>query len=161
MNEPEPSASRGWFKAMRSGDVAELIRANPNAFVVAFIIAMRARYSASYNADGLVPGEALMGDYEMYGMTRQQYRTALSLLRKAKFATTRTTSKGTIARLTDTRLFEVSALANHQPHGQTITGGQPTPNQRVTTNKKERMNKNERNSMECVPRFVTGRIEIP
>ena len=33
-----------WFKAVRSTEALELIKANPNAFILAYFIANRARY---------------------------------------------------------------------------------------------------------------------
>jgi hypothetical protein len=113
---------------MRDADVLELIRKNPNAYVVATIIAHRARWHEGFNADGLGLGEALIGDYKAYGMTRQEYRTALAQLRKWNFATARTTNRGTIARLTDTRLFDVLNLAGNQQTNQRATISQPPTN---------------------------------
>ncbi len=158
------SANRGWFKAVRGGDGLELIRANPNAFVLAFIIASRARYRPGFHADGLQPGEAFVGDYENYGMSRQQYRTALAQLSRWQFATSRTTSRGTIARLVDTRLFEVLPQAANHPVNHRVTTGQPASNHLPTTNKNIRTYKNERTLNEAGsgegPRFVTGTIEL-
>lgn len=120
---------------MRGNDPLEVIRANPIAFALAAIIALRARWSeGSYNADGLERGEAMLGDHDACGMTRQQYRTALKHLVKCGFVATRPTPAGTIAWLTDTRLFDPLNLGgiqqtNHQP-----TIAQPPVNQPTTTN---------------------------
>jgi hypothetical protein len=140
MNEstPIPKESQephGWFKAWRHDDALELIRANPKAFILAYIIAYRARWNTSgFNRYGLLPGEAMIGDYANYGMTEQEYRTSKLLLEKANFATFKATNKGTIASLCDSRLFEVlSAPTNDQNNGQP-TDSQRTANGRVTTN---------------------------
>jgi len=110
-----PIKAASWFKAVRSADALELICANPNAYALAAVIAHRANYRDGFNAVGLGLGEALIGDYNNCGMTRQQHRTALAQLVKWKFAITRTTNKGTIARLIGTRLFEIIPLdSNHQ-----------------------------------------------
>jgi hypothetical protein len=129
-----PRKTESWFKAMRSADALELIRANPNALVLAYLIGTRARYREGFNADGLGLGDAMLGDYENCGMTRQQHRTALAQLVKWKFATTRATTKGTIARLIDTRLFEVIPLYSNQPNNHQPTTSQPASNQQATTN---------------------------
>jgi hypothetical protein len=112
----------------RGEDGDELISANPMAFVLAAIIARRARFSDGFNAHQLRPGEAILGDYRRYGMTEQMYRTAKGQLEKWGFATFRTTNKGTIASLTDTRLFEVSGAANNEQANTQTTDGQRTAN---------------------------------
>lgn len=135
-----PGASNGWFKAMR-GDMREVIRKNPNAYALAAVIADRARWREGFNADGLEQGEALLGDYAEYGMTRQQYRTALAQLRKCNFVTTRTTNAGTIARLTDTRLFDPLNLTGNQQDSQRPTTAQPPVSQQATTNEQGKQEK--------------------
>ena len=108
---------------MRSDATLELIRANPLAFTLAFIIATRARWHEGFNADGLLLGEAKIGDWEKIGMSEQQYRTAKAQLVKWGFVTIKPTTKGTIAKLTDTRLFVISdEVANDQSNGQATTG---------------------------------------
>ena len=72
-----PTPGTPWFTAIRSDDVIELILANPKAFILAFMIAFRARWKDGFNRHGLDKGEAMLGDWTAYGMTRQEYRTAL------------------------------------------------------------------------------------
>lgn len=124
----------GWFKAMRNRDADELIRFNPNAYMLARFIAARARYQDGFNADGLVLGEAMLGDYKSYGMSERQYRTAKQDLQKHGFATFRTTNKGTIGKLIDTRLFDP---LNFQTTDKT-TGERRTDDGQTTTNKKDK-----------------------
>jgi hypothetical protein len=57
-------------------------------------------------------GEAFIGDFENYGMSERNYRTAKDHLSKWRFATFKTTNKGTIAKLMDSRLFEVITAAS-------------------------------------------------
>jgi hypothetical protein len=131
-DRPDGPGPVTWFKAMRGDACIELIRLNPNAFALAYIIARRTRYRDGFNADGLAAGEAMLGDYAEWGMTRQQYRTALRQLCNARFATIRATSRGTIARLMDTRLFDVlNAAANH-PFNRRPTNSQPSDNHQPT-----------------------------
>jgi hypothetical protein len=134
VNEFTSSGTVGWFKAVRSREVIELIRANPNAFILTYVIAHRARFHDGFNADGLERGEAMLGDFESYGMTERQYRTAKEQLTKWHFATFKTTNKGTLGKLMDTRLFDP---LNIQADGQNDTrptdkrraaDGQPTTN---------------------------------
>lgn len=137
----EPNQSRGWFKAMRGNDALELIRKNPKAYALAAVIAHRARWREGFNADGLEQGEALLGDHDEYGMTRQEYRTALAHLRKGSFATARATSEGTIARLTDTRLFDPLNLTGNQQDNQPPTAAQPAASQPATSNEEGKKGK--------------------
>jgi hypothetical protein len=119
----------GWFKAIRGDDALELIRANPFAYVLAAVIAHRARWrDAGFNRDDLSLGEAMLGDWATIGFSRQQGRTALAQLEKWHFATSKATSKGTIAKLMDSRLFEVLPPGVNQQSNQQPTNGQPTAN---------------------------------
>src|ERR1035441_9801734 len=75
----------------------------------------------------------MLGDFEAYGMTEQEYRTAKAQLAEWKFATFRATNKGTVGKLTDTRLFSLlPPVRNDQNNGQ-ATDKQRTGNGRVTT----------------------------
>jgi len=107
----------------------ELIEAAPRAFTLATVIALRARFKPGFNPiNGLFQGEAFLGDFERYGMTEQQYRTAKAQLQKWKFATFRATTKGTVARLIDTRLFDVLNVSANGQANRRPTTKQRTPN---------------------------------
>jgi hypothetical protein len=123
---------------MRTEAAEELAERSMKASHLAGIIARRARYAEGFNRHDLKPGEAFIGDCRRCGMTRQQYRTAIEQLQEWGFATFRPTNKGTIAKLTDTRLFDVTnQLTNQQDNQQTNQPGNQQGNQRVTTNYKE------------------------
>jgi hypothetical protein len=128
-----PTPGTPWFTAIRSDDVIELILANPKAFILAFMIAFRARWKDGFNRHGLDKGEAMLGDWTAYGMTRQEYRTALDQLKEWGFATFRTTNKGTLAKLVDTRLFALLPPVRNQQDNQQATSEQPTGNHQTTT----------------------------
>ena len=102
------NTGQGWFKAMRGGDALELLSANPLAYVLASVIAHRARWREGFSRHGLGQGEAMLGDYKRCGMTQQQYRTAKAQLTEWHFATFRATNKGTVGKLMDSRLFSTS-----------------------------------------------------
>lgn len=122
-------ASRGWVKLQRGEDVEQLIKAAPLAFVLAAVIALRARFKAGLNPiNKLSQGQCFLGDYRHYGMSLQQYRTAKAQLQKWGFATFKATSKGTIARLMDTRLFDVLYLPANKQGNKQPTNGQQAPN---------------------------------
>lgn len=99
--------SAGWFRAMRTQEAAELLAFSADAFLLAYVIAYRAQWSTRFNRHGCAPGEAFLGDFREYGMTERRYRTAKAHLEKWGFATFKATNKGTIAKLTDSRLFDV------------------------------------------------------
>lgn len=117
----------------RSDDTLALL-SNPNAFALLTIIAIRARRTDSFNVHSLKPGEALVGDYASCGLTRQQYRTALSKLEMWKFIATTATNKGTIATLADTRIYDINKSEPNQQDNHPATTQQPTDNQQTTTN---------------------------
>ena len=129
---PVPVVS--WFKAHRAPEALEMIKANPNTFILLYVIAYRARWYKGFNAYELEPGEAMLGDYNTYGMSERQYRTAKEQLERWKFATFRTTNRGTIAKIMDTRVFSVlNNSADRQNDGQT-TNNQRTTARKATTN---------------------------
>ena len=88
---------------------------HPNAFILLFFIAKRAR-RVSGLADGLVIGECHLGDYKSYGLTESKYRTAKKVLckrslikitetcRNRKKLTTGLTTVGTLVQLLDSRV---------------------------------------------------------
>jgi hypothetical protein len=103
----QDTITRGWFKATRSDDALELIRANPLALALAYVIAARAKWRNGFCRHDLKFGEAFIGDHENYGMSERNYRTAKDHLSKWGFATFKATNRGTVASLIDTRLFVV------------------------------------------------------
>lgn len=159
MSDSHPTPSPGWFRAMRTPEALELIQADPLAYVLAAIIAHRGRYNVGFNAHNLGLGEALLGDYRSYGMTRQQYRTAIKHLTEWHFATFKSTNKGTVGKLIDTRLFSIFRVASNQQENQQPTNSQPTANQQLTTNEERKSDKNDERASktrETPVRFCKG-----
>ena len=141
--------NKSFLQVYRNQEVEELLR-YPNAWCLLTIIAMRAKRTNKFNSKGLKIGEALIGDHCNYGMTRQQYRTAKKQLSKWNFATFRTTNKGTITRLNNSRIFNInSELPNHQDNHQ-ISKKQPSGNHQVTTNNNERMKINNKENTDIL-----------
>jgi hypothetical protein len=107
----------GWIKQSRNPDVDELMRF-PFAFLLLTVIARRARRDNSqFNPHKLQLGEALLGDHESIGASEQNYRTAKDQLEEWGFATFRATNKGTIATLTDTRVYDINIIAQSNEQG--------------------------------------------
>ena len=133
----------GFIKMNRTPEALELIRVDPKAFALLSLIALRAQWSDRQNFHNLAPCEALVGDHESAGLTRQEQRTRLARLVKWGFLTTQTTNKGTVARLIDTRVFEVYCESATSKSTRT----QPATNQQSTTTKKDKKAKQERNGI--------------
>jgi len=135
--------NHGFIKLNRSPETLELLD-DPNAFVLLTVIALRARRTDEFNIHNLQSGEALIGDYKKYGLTRQQYRTAMKRLGQWRFAAFKPTTNGTVATLLDQRIYDIN-LACEQPAGNhQITNDPPTANHRPTTNKNEKKEKKEK-----------------
>jgi hypothetical protein len=140
----QDAPARGWFKAMRSDDALELLRANPLALALAYVIATRAKWRVGFSQHNLKFGEAFIGDYENYGMSERSYRTAKLHLAKWRFATFKATNKGTVAKLMDTRLFEVMTTIGDGQNADSRRAGDEQDDRQATTNlylkSKERKN---------------------
>jgi len=140
--------NNSWFKAVRSPDVLELIKVSPQAFNLAFVIAYRARYTEGFNCDGLEQGEAMLGDHKSYGMSARQYRTAKQQLAKWRFATFKTTSRGTLGKLADTRLFDPLNIASDKLGDRQATSCRQASDKLPTTNKKDKKDNKVKNEEE-------------
>jgi hypothetical protein len=129
----------GWFKAMRFPDMPQLACLNRNAFLLAYIIAFRAWWhddDDKFNPINLDCGEAAI-DYETWGMSRQEFRTARAVLEDHGFATFWATKRGTVGKLIDARLFSVLPSQSNQQgnHKSTII---PTTNEEQEERKSAR-----------------------
>ena len=114
--------------------VSEILKKHSKTFTLLYFIAMRAWRGPGISPRGCRVGEALIGDYSTMGMTEQEYRTAKKHLKKMGFLTTKSTSKGTIAKLMNTELFDPNFdFGNEQINGQ-LTSKQRTANGQATTN---------------------------
>lgn len=106
----------------RTSEVEELMR-YPISFALLTQIALRAirTIRSQFNPYDLRPGEALVGDHRSIGATKQQYRTAKARLQKWGLATFRATPRGTIARITNLRVFDINVEQEPQ-HPEQHTG---------------------------------------
>jgi hypothetical protein len=136
--------NNGFIKLYRVDKAYELMKGHPMAFILLTVIALRAR-----RQDGiyLKAGQALIGDFETYGMSRRQYRTAINHLKNGQLAAFKTTSKGTIATLIDYSIYDVNADVERptkRPAKSENTYQQrPSGDQQEATNNKERMKEQE------------------
>ena len=91
-----------------SPEFEALIVARPTAFALLGLIAYRARKAGLKIDDGIGVGEAYIGDFKSYGVTEQVYRTDKEYLKKYKIATFKPTTKGTIAKIVNPCVFDIS-----------------------------------------------------
>ncbi len=111
----------GWFKASRNPHMSDIVKACPNAFILAYAIAYRTRWNQDApNPFDLELGEAVC-DYQNWGLTQQQFRTAKAKLEKWKIATFKSTNRGTIGRLVNTELFDVVGSRSNEQNNEPAT----------------------------------------
>ncbi len=110
-------AGPGFLKMMRSRATEELLR-DPLSFSLLSLIAFRARWRSRFAVEGVEMFEALIGDHDRCGMTRQQYRSRLRRLQKWNLITTRTTYRGTVARLNGNEIFDIGPPSEQAENGQ-------------------------------------------
>ena len=135
--------NQGFIKLIRSAETLELLN-DPSAFVLLTVIALRARRSNEFNIHNLKSSEALIGDYRKFGLTRQQYRTAMKRLGQWGFAAFKPTTRGTVATLCDARIYNINIACEQPSNNHQTANDQPTGNHQPTTNKNEKKEKNEK-----------------
>jgi hypothetical protein len=116
------NTGHGWFKAMRYTEMPRLVREHRTAFLLAYLLAYRCWWHVDrINRYHLELGEAVC-DYQNWGLSEQEFRTAKATLSDWGVATFRATNKGTIGKLIDTRLFSVIASqSNERSNGRTTS----------------------------------------
>jgi hypothetical protein len=134
---------KGFVMLNRGEDTVDLMK-DPNAYTLLSSIAYRARRNNEPNIKNLKTGEALIGDWRSIGLTESKYRSAKKRLDKYGLATFKGTKRGTIAKLTDTRIFDINEEnKNGKPYSKTTDDSRP--NQRLTRSKKRKRKKEEIN----------------
>jgi len=139
-----------FIKLIRSEKAIQLLRDVP-CFMLLSAIAMRARRTDAFNVHGLETGEALVGDHRSYGLTEQQYRTAKKKLARWVIATFRATNKGTVAKLADSSVYDINSEPDNTEANEQSTSKQRASNERLTTNKNERMEEGKNGSSGIPP----------
>jgi len=131
--------SNGFISQSLSEKSEWLLINYPFAFLLLTHIARRARRIPGL-IDGRDVGDAEIGDWEYMGLTRQQYRTALKNLcllnfikiketnRTRKKSTTGITTKGTLATLIDSDIYDINTENNNHHNNHCPTTAQPLPN---------------------------------
>lgn len=137
-------SDNGFIKLNRCEDTLELLLKEPNAFLLLCLIAYRARRNDKFNVKNLGPGEALIGDDGSCGLTTQMYRTAKEKLAEWNFVTFKTTNKGTVAKMIDTRVWDINCDDAIRQNNNQTTDKEQASNRPATPNEER---KNERNSV--------------
>lgn len=145
----------GFIKAVRNSKNAEqMLERRPTALLLLYMISQRARRTNDSNFDDLELGEAMIGDYLAYGQTEQIYRSDKKFLETFKFITTRATSKGTIAKLVDTSIFDINSEPTNEQANTLPTDDQRSTNEQPTTNKNDKKEKNDKNVKNNFVNFI-------
>lgn len=121
----------GFIKFNRESKSPEWIMSKRvSAWALLCIIAKRAKRTNDHPDKTLQAGEAEIGDYKIYGVTEQIYRSDKRFLETNGLITTRTTNRGTIAKLISSDIFDINCeeLTNSLPENQQAANGQPTTN---------------------------------
>ena len=140
------------IQLLRHGEAEELLK-DGSSFLLLTQIALRARRTKVFSNNGLGIRESFIGDHGNCGLTRQQYRTALSKLVKWGFVTTRPTNKGTVATLLKDSVYNINTDDTNQQDNQPPTIKQPSSNHQATT-KKNVNNENNVNNGVGTPAFT-------
>lgn len=90
---------RSWIKSGRGQETDELMRTRGGAYKLLHYIGLHAWRGPGLSPKGLSVDQAVVGDWQAYGMTRGQYRHALKKLKSMGHIDFRTTRKGTIVTL--------------------------------------------------------------
>jgi hypothetical protein len=124
------SPKAGFIQIQRAAE--DLLEADPDAYLLMSQIMFRAlRKKNKYNRHGLEPNQALVGDFESCGLTRQRYRSALLRLKTNHLITTKKTNKGTIATILGTEFCDINPENKTQQNNHQATIKQPLKNNEI------------------------------
>ena len=137
-----------------SPELEFLISGHHNEFILLTVISQRARRSFDRcKFTGAEQNQALIGDFKNYGMSERNYRTAKKNLEKWEFATFKGTSKGTIATLCNSDVYDINAEEGDGQHDGQPTDDRRTGDGRVTTKKNVKNENNANNEKNNTPSF--------
>jgi hypothetical protein len=97
-----------YFIRVRDSAAARDLARKPHALALLWLIALRAHRGSGTNIHGLKFGQAFVGDLAACGLTEKQYRVAKAMLQRGGLATFKGATKGTVATLLDSSIFDVS-----------------------------------------------------
>jgi hypothetical protein len=138
------------FVKLRRGEATWELLEDRNAFVLLTVIALRARRADGFNRHSLHAGQALIGDYKAYGLSEREYRSAKDRLERYGLARFKPTNRGTIATLSDRKIYDINETRARQTDDDLATDKRRADDEQATTNKNEKNGKNEKKSS-CNP----------
>ena len=136
--------SDGFLKLNRKA-AEYLIEHEPECYLLITQIALRARRIKKV-LNSLDKRQALIGDSEKCGLTRQKYRTALKKLETMKIITIKSTTKGSIVTLLDNRIYDIN-VEDEQPTDSPSSNQQATIEQPLKKNEEVRIKKKKINTL--------------
>lgn len=140
--------SQRFIKYIPSEKATWLRENYPNAFLLLMLIAERARRENGH-PDGLIIGDAILGDPKKAGLSRQKYRTAIEKLEEFGFikiisngkqfflrekSTIRITINSYLVNLCNSEIWDINSNDTNQQNNQRATNEQP----QTRKNKKEK-----------------------
>lgn len=149
-----------FLKLNLDNDESEFLAKNyPNAFLLLFFIAKRARRISNI-PDGLIIGDTIIGSNDFSpALTRQNFRTALEKLVELGYvqivyngkkflqrekSTIKLTIKSNVVNICSSKIWDINSEDDNHQSNQRVTNSQPTGNhkeERIRKNKKEKENK--------------------
>jgi len=99
--------AKSYFKAYRSKNFAELLRAYPNAFLLFTLVAYSAKRSES-TVSMLQVGQCYVNHINC-GLSEQEYRTAKKVLTKLKLCKFKATNKTTVATILVNDIYNINS----------------------------------------------------
>ena len=135
VGKPKSKTREPFLKLLKSAEVEQLILFEPECFKLLYVIASRAKRDndKSFSVFSLKKGEAFIGDYNNYNMSRQKYRTALLKLKAWGLISYRANNKGTIAKIIGSEVFDVNLESSKTEKSPENSAN--LPNHEVTTGK--------------------------
>lgn len=124
----------------KSRETLELLK-KPDAFMLLTQIAIRAKRTDDFTIHNLEIGEALIGDFRNIGLTQRRYRTAKNDIQKYKLATFKATNKGTVAKLTNSSIYNIN-IENIDKQSDKTETSKATRQRRLTINKRNKEDNN-------------------
>lgn len=97
-----------FIKLIKSELVLEMLRDRPTALNLIMLIALRAKRRNTLDTSSTKIGEALIGDFQSYGVSEQVYRSDKNYLKINGLVTFKPTPKGTIAKLVDSTIIDIN-----------------------------------------------------
>jgi len=126
------NSTNGFIKFNRNNNdnFLDILLGRHTAFCLLALIAYRSKRQARGKIKILDVNQCYIGDYESYGVTEQIYRTDKRFLEEWEFVSFKATSKGTVATLIDTTIFDINPnVTNDQTNDQLTTNQRPANDQ--------------------------------